>query len=355
MTHRRHNSMFRIGDREIGADAPCFIIAEAGVNHNGSLALAHELVDIAADAGADAIKFQTFTTEHLATASAQQADYQRKNTGKDESQFDMLKRLELSREDHGALMAHCERRSILFLSTPFDEQSADLLASLGVSAFKTPSGELTNLEYLSYLSTFGKPMIVSTGMATLGEVEQAVTAIQAAGNPPLAILHCVSDYPAKASDVNLRAMRTLAENFLVPVGYSDHTLGTAVTFAAVALGATVIEKHFTTDRQLEGPDHRASLEPSELRNLVQGIRDVEQSLGDGRKRPATSELATRVVARKSLTTTRALQRGSVITEDDLTLKRPGNGIEPLHRRVVIGRTLRDAVAADTTLQWEMLI
>lgn len=350
-----HRDSFHISDREIGADAPCFIIAEAGVNHNGSLALAHELVDIAADAGADAIKFQTFTTERLATASAEQADYQRTNTGKEESQFDMLKRLELSREDHVALMEHCERQSILFLSTPFDEQSADLLASLGVPAFKTPSGELTNLNYLSYISTLGKPMIVSTGMATLGEVEQAVTAIQAAGDPPLAILHCVSDYPASPIDVNLRAIRTLADNFLVPVGYSDHTLGMAVTFAAVALGAKVIEKHFTTDRHLEGPDHRASLEPSELRNLVHGIREVEQSLGDGRKRPATSEFATRIVARKSVTTTRELRPGAVITADDLTLKRPGDGIEPLHRHMLIGRTLRNAVAADTTLQWEMFI
>ncbi len=348
-------STFRIGDRDIGANAPCFIIAEAGVNHNGSLALAHDLVDIAADSGADAIKFQTFTTERLATASAQQADYQRKNTGREESQFNMLKRLELSLEDHVALMRHCERRSILFLSTPFDEQSADLLASLNVLAFKTPSGELTNLDYLSYIATLGKPMIVSTGMATMGEVEQAVTAIGAAGNPPLAILHCVSDYPAKAIDVNLRAMSTLAENFLIPVGYSDHTLGTAVTFAAVALGAKVIEKHFTTDRQLEGPDHRASLEPGELRDLVRGIREVEQSLGDGRKRPTTAELATRVVARKSVTTTRALESGSVLTADDLTLKRPGNGIDPPHRHMVIGRTLRDAVDADTTLHWEMLI
>jgi N-acetylneuraminate synthase len=345
---------FRIGGRTIAGDAPCFFIAEAGVNHNGERARALALVDIAAACGADAVKFQTFSTERLVTRDAPTAGYQRANTGSDESQFAMLRKLELSADDHRALMARCAERGILFLSTPFDEESADLLAELGVVAFKTPSGELTNAPYLRHLAAYGKPMIVSTGMATLGEVEAAVDAIDAAGAPPFALLHCVSDYPAAPETVNLRAMETMERAFGVPTGYSDHTLGTAVAFAAVARGACVLEKHFTQDRELPGPDHRASLETDEVRALAAGIATIHAALGDGRKRPTLAEAATAAVARKSVVTKRAVTRGAVLTADDLTAKRPGTGIAIAFRDSVVGRTARTDIAAGTTLTWEML-
>jgi N-acetylneuraminate synthase len=347
-------SSLDIDGREVGPGRPCFVIAEAGVNHNGSPELAHQLVDVAAEAGADAIKFQTFCAERLVTRSAPKAQYQVQNDASQESQFDMLRRLELTRELHQDLITHARHRGILFFSTPFDEESADLLEEVGVSLFKVPSGEITNLSLLAHLAAKGKPMIVSTGMATLGEIETALDAIVAAGTSPVVLLHCVSRYPADAVDVNLRAMSTLAAAFHVPVGYSDHTLGLEVPFAAVALGACVIEKHFTLDRSLSGPDHRASAEPEELAALVHGIRVIEQALGDGRKRPAASEAETAAVARKSLVVACDLEPGAVFTPQVVAVKRPGTGLPPVLRTHILGRRARVPISAGTVLTWDMV-
>jgi N-acetylneuraminate synthase len=343
-----------IAGRRVGGGAPCLIVAEAGVNHNGSLDLAHRLVDVAIEAGADAIKFQSFKADRLTTTDAPKAAYQTERTAAHESQRDMLKRLELSADAHRDLMRHCRQRGILFLSTPFDEESADLLDALGIAAFKLPSGEVTNLPFLVHVAKKGKPLVVSTGMARLSEVETAVRTIEAAGNRHFALLHCVSNYPARAADVNLRAMQTMATAFAVPVGYSDHTMGIEVSLAAVALGACVIEKHFTLDRTLPGPDHQASLEPAELTMLVRGVRAVEAAVGDGRKIPAADEAATAVVARRSLVAARDLSPGTVLTEDLVAIKRPGNGLPPAMLAQVVGRQVNRAVRADALLTFEML-
>lgn len=329
----------------------CFVIAEAGVNHNGDMAVAHRLIDAAAAAGADAVKFQTFKADRLASAEAPKAAYQKETTGTAESQLDMLRRLELDEAQHAELMRHCADAGILFLSTPFDEDCADMLARLGVAAMKTPSGELTNLPYLAHVARLSLPMIVSTGMADLAEVAQAVAAIEAAGAPALALLHCVSAYPAPPEDANLRAMDTLARCFGVPVGFSDHTQGIAIPLAAAALGARVIEKHVTLDRTLPGPDHKASLEPAELADMVAGIRAVLAALGDGRKRPAAREAEVAAVARKSLVLARALPAGAVLAAGDLTAKRPGTGIPPGRAAELVGRSLRRALPADHPLGW----
>ena len=343
-----------VAGRKVGPGHPCFIIAEAGVNHNGDPQLAHRLVDAAVEAGADAVKFQTFTTERVISRDAPKANYQVETTGTEESQFDMVKALELPREAFAQLMAHCQERNILFLSTPFDHESIDLLAGLGVEAFKIASGEITNLPLLEHVARNGKPMFVSTGMANIGEVETAVRTIEQAGNPDKVLLHCVSNYPAAPADVNLRAMDTMARAFGVPVGYSDHTLGLEVPLAAVALGASVIEKHFTLDRSMTGPDHRASLEPDELARMVSGIRTVQESLGHGRKEPAASEANTSSVARKSLVAARDLTAGTVLTEDMIDIKRPGHGLPPSVRLNLVGRTVRIDVAEDTLLSLDML-
>ena len=343
-----------VAGRKVGPGHPCFIIAEAGVNHNGDPQLAHRLVDAAVEAGADAVKFQTFTTERVISRDAPKANYQVETTGTEESQFDMVKALELPREAFAQLMAHCQERNILFLSTPFDHESIDLLAGLGVEAFKIASGEITNLPLLEHVARNGKPMFVSTGMANIGEVETAVRTIEQAGNPDKVLLHCVSNYPAAPADVNLRAMDTMARAFGVPVGYSDHTLGLEVPLAAVALGASVIEKHFTLDRSMTGPDHRASLEPDELARMVSGIRTVQESLGHGRKEPAASEANTSSVARKSLVAARDLTAGTVLTEDMIDIKRPGHGLPPSVRLNLVGRTVRIDVAEDNLLSLDML-
>jgi N-acetylneuraminate synthase len=345
---------FILAGRKVGPGHPCFIIAEAGVNHNGDIQLAHRLIDAAVEAGADAVKFQTFTTERVISRDAPKANYQVETTGSEESQFDMVKALELPREAFAELMAHCQERNILFLSTPFDHESIELLAGLGVEAFKIASGEITNLPLLEHVARNGKPMFVSTGMANIGEVETAVRTIKQAGNPDKVLLHCVSNYPAEPADVNLRAMDTMARAFGVPVGYSDHTLGLEVPLAAVALGASVIEKHFTLDCSMTGPDHRASLEPDELKRLVSGIRVVQESLGHGRKEPAASEANTASVARKSLVAARALTAGTVLTEDMIDIKRPGHGLPPSVRLNLVGRTVRIDVAEDTLFSLDML-
>ena len=316
--------------------------------------MALKLVDAAVKAGADAVKFQTFNADRLVSREAPMAAYQVRNMGGRGSQHDMLRGLELSEEAHRKVMAHCEERGIVFLSSPFDEESADLLMDLGVPAFKLPSGEITNLPFLAHVAGFGKPVVVSTGMADLGEVEAAVRVIENAGNRQLVLLHCVSAYPADPADVNLRAMRTMAQAFGAPVGYSDHTLGIEIALAAAALGACVIEKHFTLDRTLPGPDHLASLEPQELASLVEGVRRVEASLGDGSKRPVASEADTAMAARKSLFVARDLPAGSVLTADAISIKRPGTGLQPGLLEYLVGRTLRKAVKAGEQLTLEAL-
>lgn len=332
-----------------------FIIAEAGVNHNGSLELARQLVDVAAAAGADAVKFQTFIAEKVISPAAPKADYQLQTTGADESQLEMIKRLELPFEAFRELFAYCRSKNILFLSTPFDEESADFLDELGVAAFKLPSGEITNLPFLAHVAHKGKPLIVSTGMSSLGEVEAAVRAMTAAGNRDLVLLHCVSNYPADPADANLRAMGTLEAAFGLPVGFSDHTLGIEVPLAAVALGACVIEKHFTLDHNLAGPDHRASLEPGELQAMVRGIRIVEAALGHGRKEPAPAEADTAAVARKSLVAACDIRAGTVLREEHLAVKRPGTGLPPALWSYIVGRTARVDIPAGTLVKLEMLV
>ncbi len=336
----------------IGAGKRCFVIAEAGVNHNGDLSLAKKLVRAAKQAGADAVKFQTFKAERLVTRDAPKADYQIRTTGGTESQYAMLKRLELSESDHRVLMTLCVELDILFLSTPFDELSADLLDKLGVTAFKLPSGEVTNLPFLSHVARKRKPVLLSTGMSSLAEVKQAVAAIRK-HNKHLVLLHCVSNYPAAPADVNLRAMITMDRAFRVPVGYSDHTMGLGVALAAVALGARVIEKHLTLDRSLRGPDHQASLEPDEFKALVEGIRTVEAALGNGRKEPAASEAATRAVARKSLVAAAPIRKGDVLNSGLVAVRRPGTGLSPAMLGKIIGKKVKRDIADGTLLKLEM--
>lgn len=337
----------------------CFVIAEAGVNHNGSLSMALDLIDAAAEAGADAVKFQTFHADKIASSTAPKAEYQADRTG-DGGQLEMLRALELSDADHRALIERCSQRGIEFMSTAFDEEAADFLATQGIRRIKVPSGELTNKPFIEHLARFGLPMIVSTGMATLDEVQAALTWIDddasehGAPCPELTVLHCTSSYPAQPGDVNLRAMTTLAKATDRPVGYSDHTLGIAVSTAAVALGATVIEKHFTLDRDLPGPDHAASLTVSELKALIDAIRTIEASLGDGIKAPRPDELAVRDVARRSVTLARDLHEGAVLTAEDLTMLRPGTGIAPAKLDNVLGRRLRRTLPKGTQISWDDL-
>ncbi|HBA83803.1 MAG TPA: N-acetylneuraminate synthase [Verrucomicrobia bacterium] len=327
----------RIGGRTVGEGQPCFIIAEAGVNHNGQLETARALVDAAVWARADAIKFQTFKAERLVTASAPKAAYQKAATGAKETQYEMLKRLELSEKDHRLLLRHCRKQGILFLSSPFDEESADFLESLGVPAFKIGSGELTNTPFLEHVARKKLPIVLSTGMANLAEVGQAVQAIRRAGNKELALLHCVSNYPADPARVNLRAMQTLAKSFKTPVGYSDHTQGIEVAIGAAALGACIVEKHLTLDRNLPGPDHRASIEPKELAAMIYAIRTVQSALGDGRKRPLDSEKNVADVARKSLVAARDIPCGRVVQEADVATRRPGTGLTPSALNRLVGK------------------
>lgn len=315
------------------------IIAEAGVNHNGDMNLARQLIDAASDAGVDMVKFQTFTADKLVTEQAGKADYQKQSTGSGESQYSMIRRLELSRQMHVDLIEHCKLRGIEFFSTGFDPESVDMLVDLGIDHFKVPSGEITNLPYLRHVGRYGKPTILSTGMADLGEIEDALKVLEKAGTSRdlITMLHCNTEYPTPMADVNLRAMSSMRDAFGVAVGYSDHTQGIEVPIAAVALGATVIEKHFTLDRNLPGPDHQASLEPNELKAMVEAIRNIEQALGDGIKRPTTSEAKNMFVARKSLVAASIIRAGEPFTESNLTVKRPGMGVSPMRWDEVLGR------------------
>lgn len=341
-------STIEIAGRRIGTGEPVFVIAEAGVNHNGDSAKALALVDAAASGGADAVKFQTFTPSRLASKAAPLAVYQRSDAS-ELTQVAMLSRLRLGDEALAAIATRCAELGIVFLSTPFDEPSADLLEKLGVPAFKVGSGELTNLPFLRNLAARGRPLFLSTGMATLEEVRVAVDAIRSAGGTALVLLHCVSAYPAPPEDANLRAMETLRKTFSTPVGYSDHTVGTDVAMAAVALGADCLERHLTLDRRLPGPDHGLSLEPAELAELVKRIRRLEQALGDGLKRPQASESETRTVARRSIVAARAMAAGERIDASALTLKRPGSGIPPSRLENLIGTRLARPIAADELL------
>ena len=329
-----------------------YVIAEAGVNHNGDLELARRLVDVAAQSGADAVKFQTFKAERLATVDAPKAHYQHDTTG-GESQFAMLQRLELSQEDHHNLSAYCHRKGIAFISTPFDQESADFLAELDVPFFKVASPELTNLPLLSHIARIGKPMIVSTGASDIAEVAVAVRAIEETGNRRLVLLHCVSNYPADPADVNLRAMHTMARAFGVPVGFSDHTLGTEVAIAAVALGACVVEKHFTLDRTMAGPDQRASLEPNELTAMVVGIRKVEKAIGHGRKVPKASEADLIETMRKSLVAARDIPAGVTMTAELMESMRPGTGLPPSVSQYIVGRRTRLPIGTHQILRLDM--
>jgi N,N'-diacetyllegionaminate synthase len=334
---------------------PVFFIAEAGVNHNGSLEIALELVDAAAKAGADAVKFQTFKAERLVTRTARKAEYQRRTTGGEDTQFDMLRQLELSEDDHRSLITASREAGITFLSSRFDELSADLLDALDVPVFKLPSGELTNHPLLSHVAGKGRPMILSTGMATLAEVREAVDVIGATGNRQLSLLHCVTEYPAPYDELNLRAMITMRDEFGLPVGFSDHSLGAEASIAAVALGASILEKHFTLDRDLPGPDHTASLEPEELTALIDAVRHVEMALGDGVKGPAPCEVKNIPIARKSLVVGRDLASGDRIEQSDILVKRPGDGIAPRELGTVIGRTVARPLRAGEVLEWKDLV
>lgn len=325
------------------------IIAEAGVNHNGDINLAKELIDIAADAGADLVKFQTFNADRLVTHSASKAEYQAESSGDTESQHTMLRKLELTEDMHRALLEHCVSKSIGFLSTGFDIESIDFLLSLGQELFKIPSGEITNRPYLQHIGHLGKSIILSTGMSNLDEIAEALDMLERSGTPRarITVLHCTTAYPVPMTDVNLRAMQTIQRDLNVAVGYSDHTQGIEIAIAAVALGATIIEKHFTLDRNLPGPDHQASLEPVELAAMVSAIRNIETALGDGVKRLMPSEINNRSVARKSLVASRAISVGETLSLNNLTAKRPGTGISPMLWDELLGqRALRDYAADD---------
>lgn len=315
------------------------IIAEAGVNHNGDIGLAMQLIAAAKAAGADIVKFQTFKTKNLVTEKAEKAAYQKETTDAAESQFAMIRKLELSRADHEVLIEECRRHGIGFFSTAFDTDSFDMLVEMGLDQVKIPSGELTNLPLLRYMTRLGMPVMLSTGMATLGEIEAALDAIEQAGTPRqrITVLHCTTEYPAPMADVNLCAMVSMKAALGVEVGYSDHTPGIEIPVAAVALGARVIEKHFTLDRTLPGPDHQASLEPHELKAMVDAIRNVEVALGDGVKRPSASELKNKPIARKSLVAIRTIRAGESFSADNVGTKRPGTGISPMRWDEVMGR------------------
>lgn len=315
-----------------------FIIAEAGVNHNGDIQTAKKLVDAASDAGADAVKFQTFKADTLVCRNAPKAGYQTETTGADESQYEMIKKLELDENAHKELVEYCRKRDLKFLSSPFDPDSIDLLDRLGLEIFKVPSGEITNLPYLRKTGGLGKKVILSTGMSDLEEIEDALNILTEAGTPleNITVLHCNTEYPTPYEDVNLNAMLSIKKRFGVRVGYSDHTTGFEVSVAAAALGAEVIEKHFTLDKLMSGPDHKASLDPDELKTMVSAIRNIERSMGDGIKRLSPSELKNKIIVRKSIVASRHIQKGEILSAGSITVRRPGTGISPMEWDNVIG-------------------
>ncbi len=331
------------------ANQHVFIIAEAGVNHNGSIELARKLIDVAVAAKVDAIKFQTFKAENIATKEAKKTEYQNLNFESTESdQLGMLKKLELSDKDHLELIEYCNQKGILFLSTPFDLESADFLRNLGISIFKIASGEITNLPLLEKIGSFRQKVIMSSGMSTINEIQQAIKILTDAGTDlaNITILHCNTEYPTPFEDVNLKAMKSIEQECKCPIGYSDHTLGIEVPIAATALGATVIEKHFTLDRSMEGPDHSSSLEPSELISMVCAIRNISKSIGTGEKTPTKSEIKNLALVRKSLVAKRFIEKGTLFSEENLTVKRPGTGISPMRYHELIGTPASKNFEAD---------
>lgn len=320
-----------------------FIIAEAGVNHNGSLELAKKLIDAAVLAGADAVKFQTFKTEDQVSKIAPKAQYQKENTDSEESQFDMIKKLELSYDDFRELQNYCSNKNIVFLSTPFELESVEFLAALNLPYFKIPSGEITNLPYLRKIASYGRKIILSTGMADLKEIEDALAVLKGC---EVSLLHCTTEYPCPYEDVNLKAMQTLKDHFGLKVGYSDHTSGIEVAIAAVAMGAKIIEKHFTLDKKMQGPDHKASLEPQELKQMVNAIRNVEKAMGTGEKTPSKSEIKNITIARKSIVAKTKIQKGETFTEKNITTKRPATGISPMKWDEIIGQVAQKCYEED---------
>lgn len=320
------------------------IIAEAGVNHNGDINIAKKLIDVAAEAGADIVKFQTFKSENCVSKNAKKADYQLQTTDSQESQLDMIRKLELDTKTHHILIDYCKQKNIEFLSTPFDIESVGLLHNLGLRIFKIPSGEITNLPYLREIGKLNQQVILSTGMANLGEIESAIEVLVDSGTKRenITLLQCNTEYPTPFADVNLKAMKSLKKAFRLPVGYSDHTPGIAIPLAAVGMGAKVIEKHFTLDKNMEGPDHKASLEPHDLKAMVQGIREIELALGDGIKRTSQSEAKNKPIARKSIVANCAIKKGEILSESNLYTKRPAEGISPMEWDKVIGtKAIRD--------------
>ncbi len=342
-----------IQGRKVGEDHPVFIIAEAGVNHNGDMEIAKRLVDEAKKAGADAVKFQTFKAEELVTKDGEMADYQKKNIGEVKSQYEMIKERELSYDDFEMLKGYCDDKEILFLSTPHTSGAADFLEPL-VPLYKIGSGDLTNLPFLETVAKKEKPIILSTGMANLGEVEEAVETIKKAGNVKIILLHCVTDYPAPIDVINLKAMLTLKASFKTIVGYSDHTLGNTAAIGAVSLGAAVVEKHFTLDKNMKGPDHKASLEPDELRTMVDEIRRLDKGLGDGIKRPTENEEKIKTVARKSIVAGDNIPEDTILQKNILGIKRPGAGIKPKHLKKLIGKKTSRYIEKDELITWEMI-
>jgi len=343
----------KIGNKLIGEGEPCFVIAEAGVNHNGNINLAKKLIDTAKEAGADAVKFQTFKAENVVIENAEMAEYQKKNIGRSETQLKMIKRFELGYKDFIELKKYCDRKKITFLSTPHSEDAIGFLEPL-VPAYKIGSGDLTNLPFLEKIAKKKKPIILSTGMANLSEVRGTVRTIKKQGNNKIILLHCTTNYPCPLEEVNLKAMLTLKREFNLPVGYSDHTLGILVPIMAVTLGAKVIEKHFTLNKNLPGPDHKASLEPKELKEMVKVIRNVEETLGSGVKKPTKSEEKIKKVARKSIIAKVDIQKGTKIISDMLIIKRPGIGIEPKYFDKVVGKIAKEYIKKDALIRFEKL-
>jgi len=329
-----------------------FIIAEAGVNHNGSLTIAKKMIDVASEAEADGIKFQTFTAVRLVSKYAPKAAYQKKSTNKKETQLEMLKKLELDPKAHKELFQHCRKRHIMFISTPFDLESINLLNNLGLSLFKIPSGEITNLPFLRKIGSLKKKIIMSTGMADLGEIEDALDILTESGTKKenITLLHCNTEYPSPFDDVNLNAMLTIRDAFKINVGYSDHTLGIEVPIAATALGATVIEKHFTLDKNMKGPDHKASLEPHELKAMIKAVRNIKKSLGNGIKKPSISELKNIAIARKSIVAKTHIRFGEAFSEENLTVKRPGTGYSPMLWDMIMGITAKKDFKEDEAIE-----
>mgnify|MGYP006273381579 CR=1 FL=1 len=348
---KKKDNIIRVADKNIGKNHPCFIIAEAGVNHNGKLELAKKLVDLAIDAGADAVKFQTFKSEGVATVTADTASYAKKNIGRDVKQIEMMKNLELQYDEFKDLKQYCDNKHIMFLSTPHSFDAIDFLDEL-VPAFKFGSGDLTNIPALQYAAKKGKPMILGTGMATLDEVKEAVTTIKKTGNHQVIVLHCTTNYPCPYEEVNMNAMKTMQKNLDCLVGYSDHTMGITVPIMAATLGAVVIEKHFTLDRSLSGPDHKASLEPSELKKMVREIRNVEKALGNSEKEPTESEKDIIKVARKSIVAEKFIEKGKKIEKNMLSIKRPGTGIDPKYLNEVVSKTTNKNIEKNDVLKWE---